>query len=347
MAASPQDDPFLEEVIGLFVQEAQEWLAQINDALLELERGQAPERATKQFEIMLRGLTNLGGSAATVEVKTVERVALSLVPLLQALQSRGGRTAGDRFAIVREGLQAVASAIQDATGAEARAGSGFDHLLQRIVDATVAQGATAPVPGQPSCPRPEEQDPAVPSRSFSVMDVLLNLRRGPASSSEHSRHVLETVLQRVRADSDRGTGAVDLLPSVLHVLRELKRLDELFLVELEQRLPEITRGFHGLKAEWAAGRVPSDRVAKMLGETRCLHEVASNAGAREAALFFAGLQVFLQVAARRHVVIPPQRFDAVESRLRDIIPLAKQWVDLGLVERTAIETALSEGAPCH
>ncbi len=337
MAASPQDDPFLEEVLRLFAQEAQEWLAQINDALLELEQGLAPERQPKQFETILRGFTNLGGSAATVELRTIEQVALALVPLLQAMRGQGGRASADRFALLREGLQTIMSTIPGVAQADADSTGSLDGLLQRISDATEAEASTSPESDQQPLPEPAGENTAVSALSTSVMDALLNLQRCRPASSDYPRNIIETVLRKVQDDSGRGSAEVDLLPTVRRILRDLERLDEQFLAELEERLPELLHDFPRFKTDCANGQVPADRVTRMLGEASRLHEAATSVGAREVTLFFTGLQVFLQAAACGRVLIVPQRFDAVEFRLEGIIPAAKQWVELGRVEIAEIE----------
>ena len=63
MASTPHEDAFLDEVLGLFVLEAQEWINQSNTALLELEHHPASDRKHKLYDIIVCGITNLGGSA--------------------------------------------------------------------------------------------------------------------------------------------------------------------------------------------------------------------------------------------------------------------------------------------
>src|SRR4026207_1809194 len=73
MAADAPDD-FEKELIDLFVQEAHEWLQNIHVALDELQQGPAPERHAKLIGTISAGLTNLGGSAATLNLPDAAQV---------------------------------------------------------------------------------------------------------------------------------------------------------------------------------------------------------------------------------------------------------------------------------
>src|SRR5688572_15049238 len=104
MPINPQEDQFLEEVLGLFALEAEEWITQGKAALLELERGPSPDREAKLYDTIICGITNLGGSAATVELPALEKLAFALVPLLQAMGRQKGHTPPEQIAALREGL---------------------------------------------------------------------------------------------------------------------------------------------------------------------------------------------------------------------------------------------------
>ena len=74
MAAGTPDD-FQKELVDLFVQEAHEWLQNIHVALDELQQGPAPERHAKLIGTITAGVTNLGGSAATLNLSDVEHAS--------------------------------------------------------------------------------------------------------------------------------------------------------------------------------------------------------------------------------------------------------------------------------
>src|SRR5207249_4771749 len=89
--ATPMDtseDQFQEEVLHLFAEEGLEWIKQIKVALQELESGVTLDKEKKHYDIILRSLTNLMGSAATVELAALQKLTLALVPLLQAMQTK-------------------------------------------------------------------------------------------------------------------------------------------------------------------------------------------------------------------------------------------------------------------
>src|SRR5437016_6706024 len=78
------EDQFQEEVLQLFAEEGLEWIKQIKVALQELESGVTLDKEKKHYDIILRSLTNLMGSAATVELAALQKLTLALVPLLRS-----------------------------------------------------------------------------------------------------------------------------------------------------------------------------------------------------------------------------------------------------------------------
>src|SRR5713101_10152733 len=106
------EDQFQEEVLQLFAEEGLEWIKQIKVALQELESGATPDKEKKLYDTILRSLTNLMGSAATVELAALQKLALALIPLLQALQSNKVAGKPEHFDTIRQGLTLLTSAIQ-------------------------------------------------------------------------------------------------------------------------------------------------------------------------------------------------------------------------------------------
>ena len=88
MSIETSEDQFQEEVLQLFAEEGLEWIKQIKVALQELESGPTPDKEKKHYDIILRCLTNLMGSAATVDLTALQKLILTLVPLLQAMQPK-------------------------------------------------------------------------------------------------------------------------------------------------------------------------------------------------------------------------------------------------------------------
>ena len=85
MAADTTDD-FQKGLVELFVREAQERLQNIHVALDELQQGPAPERHAELIETISGGVTNLGGSAATINLPDVEHASFEAIPFIEALR---------------------------------------------------------------------------------------------------------------------------------------------------------------------------------------------------------------------------------------------------------------------
>ncbi len=91
------DDEFQKELIALFAQEAQEWLQQIHVALDELQQGPPADRHLKLAHTIKAGLTNLGGSAATINLHEVEQASFSGLPLVEAVEDPSVPLSACRF----------------------------------------------------------------------------------------------------------------------------------------------------------------------------------------------------------------------------------------------------------
>ena len=109
------DDDFQKELVELFGQEAHEWLLQIQSALVELETQPNIDRHIQLVDAVVRGITSLGGSAATVNLPEVERTTFALLPFIDTLKDRTTMTKQD-FATVREQFRLVIASVRIATG---------------------------------------------------------------------------------------------------------------------------------------------------------------------------------------------------------------------------------------
>jgi hypothetical protein len=56
--------------------------------------------------------------------------------------------------------------------------------------------------------------------------------------------------------------------------------------------------------------------------------------------FFMGLHSFLTVIMQQRVVVAGKQYEAVESRLREIVKIVRGWVEAGREERTAVGSLL-------
>ncbi len=117
MSTEPEqtEDDFQKELIDLFGQEAQEWLGQIHSALAELEGQPDADRHRQLVDAVVRGITSLGGSAATVNLPDVERATFALLPFIDTVKDRTTATSQD-FSTVREQFRLVVTSVTTATG---------------------------------------------------------------------------------------------------------------------------------------------------------------------------------------------------------------------------------------
>ena len=145
------------KTIELFGQEAQGGL-QIHAALVELESLPDSDRHSQLIDAVVRGITSLGGSAATVSLPDVERATFALLPFIETIKDRTTATKQD-FSTVREHFRTVIASVKVATGItldidplpEAAPAPEpvleFLHLLNalhQLRDEQAAQGAACP-----------------------------------------------------------------------------------------------------------------------------------------------------------------------------------------------------------
>ncbi len=341
MSNHPHEDQFLEEVFGLFALEAQEWITQCKTALLELERRPSEDRQVKLYETIICGVTNLGGSAATVELPALEKLAFALLPLLQVMRERGSRSPVEQLAALREGLDEMTLAVEHLEETKNGTVRGFDLVLQRLANSI----------NLPCAPDPSSQPPLSSSSSQSVAETVVtplspsallgalhDLERGRSESMDQTRHVVEAVIKKAKTEhGEERNGSHFDASTILRILEELEARDEQFLKELGQRLPTIEGVLSELKAGPSEAWSSNPRADTVLQEIHLLHEAARALEAKPIMLFFHGLQTFLSVMSRNGVSVLPQRIEAVVSRLRSILPMAQQWVEIGRDERASVQ----------
>lgn len=340
MTGAPGVDPeFRKEVLGLFALEAREWLGQIQRALRKLEGTPPPHLQEKLVDIILHAITNLGRSAATVQLPAIEEIAVSLVPILQAAGTQGSAPVGAQLSSLRAGLEGISAAVQ-----------GVSTESDQRIPSEAREDSTAKA--RPPNERPHHTNIA----SSDVVVVSGEARRGVSSispileslralqlvrvrSMEPARDVLEAVIQRAEYELKQSGGSVDV-QTIGRILKELDELDQRFLGELETCVPAILRALSVLRSEADESGLSEERLIPILREVDSLYNVAKSVNASTIMLFLDGLRAFMRVAAYRKVSMATRRLEAVESRLGALIPMAEQWVDVGRIERSAIEEIL-------
>jgi hypothetical protein len=126
------------------------------------------------------------------------------------------------------------------------------------------------------------------------------------------------------------------------ILKDLDKLDQIFLGEVQRRVPLLSRWVADLRRRADDTACSEKLLEPLVREILALYEAARKVNASALMLFLAGLRSFLTVATARPVAFLSHRFEAVEARLSSVIPMAEQWVELGRVERAAITEILPQ-----
>jgi len=337
MAAT--DDQFQEEVLKLFAEEGLEWVGQIKTALQDIEKGAPPERIPKLYDTVVRSLTNLMGSAATVDLAALQKLALAMLPLIQAMQSKKVEAKPEHFATIRQGLALLASAVQVLDMAESKTVviGNLESIMQ--LQAEHIQRVVSKLHGVAPAPPKEE---AFKERQFLAMVVgaLLDLKHARPSALEPSRDLIEFVLRRLHRMLDQDTTGITAA-TVSSLLHQIEGLDEHLLGEVQQRLTTVTKALKDLKASGGKAEAQKRNLQDALREISFLYEVARDVGAVPIAQFLHGLEALLLEVVYKGVALSPQRVDVVAARVEAAITMTRHWVDMGRTEKAAIEKALA------
>lgn len=336
MASTAQEDAFLDEVLGLFVLEAQEWINQSNTALLELEHHPVSDRKHKLYDTIMCGITNLGGSAATVELRDLEQLAFGLLPLLKAMQDLNGSTTALQLGVLREGFNGIVGAVQRLRDTKSGQVPNLEEILKQVTEAA-RQTAMAPQPGAPPLPAASSPSDSTSPASPGLMDRLSEFQHQHATTSNTRRHTVDAIVRKAKRDyGERGWRSVDE-PAVIQIMQELDRSDEEFMNEIHKRLPTIAGIFSDCASPHADMLLSNGRMERLIQEVQAMHDSARSFEAKPVAQFFHGLHTFLMILSQKAVDIATSRLEAVESRLKKIVPIAEQWIEEGKKERAAIQ----------
>ena len=337
MASS--EDQFQEEVLKLFAEESLEWVGQIKTALQELETGAPPDREPKLYDTVIRSLTNLMGSAATVDLAALQKLALAMIPLLQAMHSKKLVAQPEHFATIRQGLALLASAVQVLDMAESKTivVANLESIMQMQADHI--QRVVSKLQGV--APSPPKED-AFKERKFlaMVVEALLDLKHARPSSLEPSRNLIEFVLRRLHRMLDQETTGITAA-TVSSLLHQIEGLDNHFLEETQERLVVVTKVLTDLKSAGGKPEGQKQKLQDALREISFLYETARDVGAIAIKQFLHGLEILLLEIAYKGVALTPQRVDGVSTRVEAVSTMATQWVEMGRSEKAAIEKALA------
>jgi len=346
MYTNPIEGEFQEEVLRLFALEALEWVRQTKAALLELETTSTPSRAQALYEIVLRNLTNLKGSAATVDLPSIGNLAFMLVPLLQHMQKEQRVVSSDYYSPLRQGLDALSSVIQVLAMAEIKAVvvADLESITRRQADALQTSVTKSRSLSTGPLDKPEPELSALPT--LKLIGGLLKLRRARSVAPAPTRNLVEFVLRKIHALQDADSATI-LTASLSQLMQELHEQDERFLEETQQRSAAMAAGLTELKGGEGEAPLQQRRIREALRDLALLQAVVTSVEAGEILQFLHGLEILLTDILYKEVVLSAERYEAVLSRLGMLLAMAQEWVELGRKERADIMKVLTDLAGIH
>jgi hypothetical protein len=313
MAAENEDD-FQKELIDLFAQEAHEWLQNIHVALDELQQGPAPELHTKLIGTISIGLTNLGGSAATLNLPDVAQVSFEAIPFVSALQDPQKSFSVQDFLSLCQQLGQIHTALTRATG------TAFDVVSSDTVT--------------------EEDRPSLSSNEF--LRALQELQGTKFYDVTVGRNMISSLIEHVEGLIKAGIDGID--PDVIQeYLVRASEADEVFLKAVDEKIPEIVRNMDALKIDRETGSSCRMALEVSIQDVAQLCTEAQQASASVAVLFFTGLHSLLTVVVQGRARLAASRVDSVKARLQVIDGVARQWVEHGKAQCAAVDRLLPAG----
>ena len=305
MASVPDgDDDFQKELLELFAQEAREWLGQTHQALQELTARPDADRHVALIKTITQGLTNLGGSAATVDLPEVERAAFALLPFVESIRDPVSVLTPKDFATIRQKILYIATVLIDTTG------MAIDFEFGALPEAI---------------------------QSDTLLKQLRRLQAEQASVS--SRNFVQVIIDKVEQDTQQGINTIDR-SSLDTLLNGLADTNEAFLSAVTRRLPTIARGVARLKVKVQDTGLSASEFDTTLREVSALQAAAQTVHATSVMTFLNGLRSFLTIVLQRRLTLASTKVEAVESRLNVVLAMAQEWVQVGRVELAAIDKLL-------
>ena len=313
MAADTLDD-FQKELIKLFVQEAHEWLQNIHVALDELQQNPVPERHAKLIGAISAGVTNLGGSAATVNLPDIEKASFEAIPFIEALQDPQKQFSAQDFLALCKQLGQIHTALTRATGFS------FEEDGPSAVGEVVGESLT---PGE-------------------FLLTLQELQQKQPANITSGHNLIRGLIEQIDGQVQAGVERLDTTALQGYLVR-VSDAEESFLQAIDQRVPEILRTMCDLtmtRDEASSCNVVLDDALQAVAQLRV---AAQQVNASSAMMFFTGLHSLLTVVAQRRVILAATRVESVKARLHARGVAIHQWVEDGRAQRAAIDQLLPAG----
>jgi chemotaxis protein histidine kinase CheA len=310
MAADTTDD-FQRELVDLFVQEAHEWLQNIHVALDELQQGPAPDRHAKLIGTIFAGVTNLGGSAATINLPDVEHASFEAIPFIEALQDPKKALSVQDFLSLCKQLGQIHTALTRATG---------------ISFEDDGSGAAAEVVYASLSPR-------------EFLQALQGLQEKQFPGTASGRNFICSMIEQMEGQVQAGVERIDATV-IQGYLARVSEAEESFLKAIDKGLPEIFERMSALNMDGDEASSRMKALEASLEDVARLRTEAQQVNAGSAMMFFTGLHSLLTVVAQRRVVLAAMRVESVKARLHVIGSAIRQWVEHGRAQRAAIDQLL-------
>jgi chemotaxis protein histidine kinase CheA len=310
MAADTTDD-FQKELVDLFVQEAHEWLQNIHVALDELQQGPAPERHAKLIGTIFAGVTNLGGSAATINLPDIERASFEAIPFIEALQDPQKTLSVQDFLSLCKQLGQIHTALTRATGI-----SFEDDGTGRAAEVVYA---------------------SLSPREF--LHALQGLREKQFPGTASGHNLICGMIEQMEGQIQAGVERIDATV-IQGYLARVSEAEESFLKAIDEGMPEIVKNMGALNMDENEASSSIRALEASLEGVARLRMEAQQVNAGPAMMFFTGLHSLLTVVAQRRVVLAAMRVESVRARLHVIGSAIRQWVEHGRAQRVAIDQLL-------
>jgi len=314
MAAGTSDDS-QKELTDLFVQEAHEWLQNIHVALDELQQGPAPEEHAKLIGTISTGVTNLGGSAATLNLSDVEHASFKAIPFVEALKDPQKAFSVQDFLSLCKQLGQIHAALTRATGISFEEDGGG-----------TAAAATV--------------DESLTPREF--LQALQELQEKQFPGAASGRNLIHSLIEQVEGQVQAGVERIDAM-IIQGYLARVSEAEESFLKVIDERVPDILKKMSALKMDGSEASSRMMALEAFLQDIAQLRTEAQQVNATSAMMFFTGLHSLLILVAQQRVLLAATRVDSVKARLHVMGGAIRQWVEHGRAQRAAIDQLLPAG----
>jgi hypothetical protein len=301
-------DEFQKELVDLFVQEAHEWLQNIHVALDELQQGPPPERHAALIGTLTAGVTNLGGSAATINLPDVEQASFAALPFIEAIKDPTKSFSVQDFLSLCKQLGQIHTALTSATGVSFEA-----EAESEVVEAAPALS---------------------PAEFLETLRTLQSRQAAPAGPLE--RNLIKTLIDQMEGQVQAGVQQVGV-DVIQGYLDRMAASEEAFAQVVDAQVPGLTAKLAALAGQDA---LANGALEASLQEVMELRAEAQQVNITPAMTFFGGLHSLLSVVGQHRLRLAADRVQAVTGRLTATRTLIHQWVERGRAERTAIAQAL-------